>query len=327
MIVKIARYFPYPDIKRQTPSCSFQWKDITFTEEDVEACDYLVILDSPKKDFKVKVNRNNILHFSLEPPNEVSMYRQYGNSQTAIIYNQFDTKKNNVLSHGALPWHVDKDYDFLSDLKPDTLSKDNNIVWVTSNQRSSVGHINRMDFLESIRPLEFVKLYGRGINPIDDKWEVLSKSKYAIAYENYQNDYNWTEKITDCFLSYTMPLYFGCNRIENFFPKNSLIQLDPKDKHVSLYLKEISNSSKWEEGLEAIAEARNLALNEYQLFPFIYSQIKAIEAATGRYASQHKEWVHFTGGDKYFDNYPNSVYIKKQAAKLKRKIIAKISKS
>jgi hypothetical protein len=38
-------------------------------------------------------------------------FRNTGNMQikkVKIVYNQFNYKKNNVLSHGALPWHIDK---------------------------------------------------------------------------------------------------------------------------------------------------------------------------------------------------------------------------
>ena len=62
MIIKIARYFKYPDLNRQTPNCSMQWKDFTFTEEDIDECDYLVILDYPKDDFSIKVNSKNVLN-------------------------------------------------------------------------------------------------------------------------------------------------------------------------------------------------------------------------------------------------------------------------
>jgi hypothetical protein len=123
MIVKIERCFSYPDLKRQTPGCSMKWGDFTFTEDDVEECDYLVILDHPKKDFSIKVNKNNILHLCLEPPNEVSKYRQYANRNVKWIYNQLDIKKNNILSHGALPWHVDKDFDSLTQLNAESLPK------------------------------------------------------------------------------------------------------------------------------------------------------------------------------------------------------------
>lgn len=319
MLIKIERYYNYPDLKRQTPNCSMQWKDFTFTEAVVEECDYLVILDYPKEDCSVKVNPNNILHICLEPPNEVSKYRQYANKKTAVIYNQLDIKQNNILSHGALPWHVDKDYDFLMNLKQDDLVKEDKIVWITSNQRNSKGHRTRMNFLDSIRGLPFVDLYGRGIKPIADKWEVLQHSKYAIAYENFQNEYYWTEKIIDCFLSYTMPIYFGCTAIENYFPKNSFIQIDPKDKHIPLFLKEIVSSKKWEENKEAIEIARNLVLNEYQLFPFLYNQIKTLEEVRRGNLSVTKELVSFKGQNAYFDNYPFLVDFEKQFSKIKRR--------
>jgi hypothetical protein len=321
MIVKVESYFKHHfDLKKQTPNSSMQWGGFTFTDADVAECDYLVILDYPKDDFSVKVNKNNIIHICLEPPNEVSKYRQYGSKNTALIFNQLDIKKNNILSHGALPWHVNKSYDFLSDVKLETLTKENKVVWVTSDQRTSKGHNVRMDFLDNIKDLPFVELYGRGIRPIDDKWDALSTSKYAIAYENFQNDYYWTEKIVDCYLSFAMPLYYGCNSIENFFPKDSFIQIDPKDKHSELFLKEIVTSNKWEENLDSIIKARELILNKYQLFPFLCQQIDALEAINGVNAHQQKESFYFKGGNDYFDNYPFWIDFEKFMLKIKKKI-------
>nr|WP_315145698.1 glycosyltransferase family 10 [uncultured Flavobacterium sp.] len=320
MIIKIERYFKYPNLKRQTPSGEMKWGEFIFTEDNIDECDYLVILDYPKDDFSIKVNKNNIIHLCLEPPNEVSKYRQYGNKKASLIINQLDIKKNNILSHGALPWHINKDYDFLNHLKVEDLKKENKIVWITSNQRSSAGHNRRMDFLDQIKELPFVALYGRGIQSIDDKWEVLKNSKYGIAYENFQNDYYWTEKIIDCYLSYTMPLYFGCNNIENYFPNNSFIQIDPRDKHVHLFLKEIVASNKWEENIAELTKARDLILNEYQLFPFLYKQINEFELQKPEKDSLQKELISFKGGDKYFDNYPFSVKLHKEFFKIVRRL-------
>ncbi|MFQ6601632.1 glycosyltransferase family 10 domain-containing protein [Flavobacterium sp. C3NV] len=320
MVIKIERYFSYPDLKRQTPNHTMKWGEYAFTEDVIEECDYLVILEYPKNDFSIQVNKNNIIHICLEPANEVSKYRQYANKNVKWIFNQFEIKKNNILSHGALPWHIDKDFDFLKDLKVESLQKENKIVWVTSNQRTSKGHNKRMDFLDTIKPLSFVHLYGRGIKPVNDKWDVLNTAKYAIAYENFQSDYNWTEKITDCFLSYTMPLYFGCNRIEDYFPENSFIQIDPNDKHIDLFLKETVNSNKWEENLDAISKARDLVLNEYQLFPFIVNQIKTLGLDRPDAVKEKKDLIHFKGGNDYFDNYPIIITIEKEIFKFKRKI-------
>jgi len=320
MIVKIERYYSYPDLKRQTPNNSFKWKDITFTEDNIDECDYLVILEYPKNDFSIKVNKNNIIHICQEPPNEVSKYRQYSNKNVAIVINQLETRSKNILSHGALPWHIDKDFDFLNTLKFNDINKENEIVWVTSNQNSSKGHQSRMEFLNNIKNLPFINLYGRGINPIEDKWSVLSNSKYAIAYENFKSEYYWTEKIADCFLSYTMPIYYGNTSIENYFPKKSFIQLDSKDKHIHLFLKEIIKSNIWEENIEYIIEARNLILKKYQLFPFLYDKIMALESMNGEYFNLKKEIISFKGGNNFYNNYPLKVLIDKNIYKIKGKI-------
>ncbi|MGB6269841.1 MAG: glycosyltransferase family 10 [Olleya sp.] len=320
MLVKICRYYPYPDIKRQTPNQSFIWNNITFTEDDVEACDFLVILDYPKHDFKVKVNPNHVLHICLEPANEISKYRQFANKKATIIYNQYQSGGKYILSQPALPWHLDQDYDYFKTLKPEDLTKEDKIVWVTSNQRTSIQHKQRMDFLDTLVDVPFIDLFGRGIKPIDSKWDVMKTAKYAIAYENFKNDYNWTEKISDCFLSYTIPLYFGCNRIEDYFPKEAIIQIDPKDKHIKQFLKETVSSNQWEEKLEAIKEARQLVLDKYQMFPFIASQIEAIISKKGFGKLEDKIELSFKGGDAYFDNYPKSINIERFGRKIKFKI-------
>lgn len=318
MLVKIARYYKYPDIKRQTPNSSFKWGTYTFTEEDVDACDYLVILDHPKDDFSVKVKKNNIIHICQEPPNESSLYRQYGNKHNHLIINQIDTKKNNLLLHGALPWHINKDYDFLSSLTLEELKKEHKISWVTSNKNATKGHMRRMAFLNKIKDLEFVHLYGRGIKDIDDKWDALSDATYTIAYENYSNDYYWTEKISDAFLSLSMPIYVGCKKISNFFPEGSYIQIDPADKHIALFFKELIQSNRFEEAKESIIAARDLVLEKYQLFPYLADLFDKNETLHNHTGDVAKEY-HFKGGDAYFDNYPLTVGLKKSLFKLKRK--------
>ncbi|MFS4483047.1 glycosyltransferase family 10 domain-containing protein [Hyunsoonleella sp. 2307UL5-6] len=319
MLVKICRYYSYPDIKRQTPKQSFKWEDITFTEDNIDTCDFLVILDYPKTDISIKVNPNNILHLCLEPANEVSKYRQYANKKASVIYNQINQGGKYVLEQPALPWHLDKDYDFFKQLQAKDLKKEDKIVWVTSNQRTSIQHNKRMDFLESISDVPQVYLFGRGIKPIENKWDVMKTSKYAIAYENFKSDYYWTEKIADCFLSYTVPLYFGCNNIDDYFPSEAIIQIDPKDKHIKQFLKETVVSKVYNTKLEALKEARELVLDRYQLFPFLSKKINEIVLTKGKSTSDIKTPIHLKGGNAYYDNYPKSLEIQRFLRKLKHK--------
>ena len=323
MLVKIERYYSYPDIKNQTPNQSMIWNGITFTEENVPECDFVIILDYPKNDISLKVNKNNIFHFCLEPSNEVSKYRQFANKNASTIFNQLNADKKFELCYPALPWHIGLSYDELKNIEVKQLTKENKIVWVTSNQRSSIQHDFRMNFLDSIKILPFVELYGKGINPIESKWDVMKSSKYAIAFENFKSNYYWTEKIADCFLSYNIPIYYGCDNITNYFNSNSIIQLDPKDKHISLKLKELISSNYWEKNLDALVDSRNLVLEKYQMFSLFESVIRNHLVKFGEKSTQNKEHIFIKGQHMYFDNYPISVYLEKEFHKFIRKVNAK----
>lgn len=82
-----------------------------------------------------------------------------------------------------------------------------------------------------------------------------------------QNDY-WTEKIMDCFLACTMPVYSGCHNIGKYFPKNSYIELDIDNIDYSIKaMKEKIQGGFFEENYASILEARELCLNQYATAP------------------------------------------------------------
>lgn len=320
IIVRIERYFKYPDIMQQTPSGEGIWGNIRFTEEKIPECDYLVILDHPGADIEVSVNPENIFHICMEPPNEMTGYRQYANRKAKHIFNQIYTGKGSIQTHGALPWNLNKSYDMLVSLQLSELTKENKIAWITSNQRGTKGHLKRMQFLEKLKDIEEVDIRGRGIKPITDKWELLSACKYGIAYENYNSPYYWTEKIVDCFLSFTMPLYIGNENIHSYFPKESFIRIDPNETNIEKTLRDILSSDLWQKNIDAIEYSRTLILQKYQLFPFLHSLITHHQAVYGILSNNKKKQIAFRGGDKYFDNYPAHVYWKKTLIKFIRKM-------
>jgi hypothetical protein len=155
---------------------------------------------------------------------------------------------------------------------------------------------------------------------VADKWDVLSKYKYGIAYENFKNPFYWTEKIVDCYLSYNMPLYVGTENISNYFPKESYIQIQPEMINIKNYLKEILNSNIWEKNINAIVQARNLVLEKYQLFPFLFNLINFLQSTKGCNVLGQKELIELPGGDKYFDNYPITSLINKGFHKTLKKM-------
>lgn len=63
-----------------------------------------------------------------------------------------------------------------------------------------------------------------GNDVIFDKKDELFKYQFHIAIENCSIDNYFTEKILDCFITKTVPIYCGCNNIEKFFNDKGIIK-------------------------------------------------------------------------------------------------------
>jgi hypothetical protein len=53
--------------------------------------------------------------------------------------------------------------------------------------------------------------------PTDSKLALFETFQFAIVIENSQQENYFTEKIMDCLISKTIPIYFGCPNIDKFF--------------------------------------------------------------------------------------------------------------
>jgi len=107
--------------------------------------------------------------------------------------------------------------------------------FITSNKNMCVGHQFRLDCLNKIQQKNLnVDLYGRGINEIDSKLQGLKDYRFCIAMENdYTNNY-FTEKLLDCMLSGTIPIYHGCKNIEKYFDINGIITFETVDELIDI---------------------------------------------------------------------------------------------
>jgi hypothetical protein len=68
-----------------------------------------------------------------------------------------------------------------------------------------------------------VDSYGKGHNDIGYKLDGLKDYMFSIVIENSKLDYYFTEKIIDCFITGTIPIYWGCPSIGDFFDLNGVI--------------------------------------------------------------------------------------------------------
>ncbi len=66
-------------------------------------------------------------------------------------------------------------------------------------------------------------IYGSGYNPIDDKLLGLKDYMFSIVIENTKQDYYFSEKLLDCFTTGTIPIYWGCPSIGDFFNPEGIL--------------------------------------------------------------------------------------------------------
>ena len=278
-LVKIIKNWDEPNLLRQTPKSEGMWGDVKFTLDDVDECDYLLILNFAPKKTLVKVDPRNVWALIQEPyeadrfPWVESGHENFGMVFTHHIFSN-DIERY-VATQTCLPWHISKTYDELVEM--DIPKKTRMISWVSSQKVFLAGHRKRMKFYDQLSAdARFdIDYFGRGINEIEDKYQALAPYKYSIAIENSRSEHYWTEKIADCFLSYTIPIYYGCTNLSSYFPEKSFVQIDINNyQESSQVIAKILEEDIWEDRLNALKEARELVLNKYQLFPFISDLIE-----------------------------------------------------
>lgn len=74
-----------------------------------------------------------------------------------------------------------------------------------------------------------MEIFGRGYNPIPYKLPALQDFMFSFVIENCKMDYYFTEKLIDCLVTGTIPIYFGCPSIHKFFNIDGFIILDSEN--------------------------------------------------------------------------------------------------
>jgi hypothetical protein len=68
--------------------------------------------------------------------------------------------------------------------------------------------------------------YGKYKNPIGNKADALKDYMFSICVQNTKCDDYFTEIIMDCFLTGTVPIFWGTDRIGEYFDDNGIMQFD-----------------------------------------------------------------------------------------------------
>lgn len=277
---------------RQFPSSYPQWGNCHFDfDVDCREYDWLVVYQDlpPDGSFfteeKLSCPRERTMLITGEPSTITVFGRDYLRQFGCILSFQepWAMKHPNVIyHHPGLIWHYGLPFREGSFITWDQMEaagvpeKTEMLSTVCSQRTGNITlHSTRVDFTWRLKEeLEALDIYGHGVNPMNDKAEVLDPYRFHIAIENHVYDHHLTEKLPDAFLGHTVPFYHGAPNTAEYFPKESFIPIDINDydRSKDIIRSHLANNE-FEDRLPYIQEARRRVLEEQNLFAIIDRQI------------------------------------------------------
>ena len=100
-------------------------------------------------------------------------------------------------------------------------NKNKKISFIFSDKVGTYGHCFRHQIFNNFK--NKLDCFGHGVKSIATKDLALNDYMFSICIENSYVENYFTEKLIDCFMTGTIPIYCGCNNIFNYFNKNGII--------------------------------------------------------------------------------------------------------
>ena len=268
-----------------------------YVNEFIDDPDFVVVRGkSFKQPLTFNVAPENLVLTTSEPLSVLDYPSDYRRQFGLVCSCQERMKHPNVLYlPPVLPWYIgarfDKrgsgisqmDYDDFKSM--DFPEKTKLISVIGSNKAFTKGHIDRIRFIDRLKDVygDKVDVFGRGYNDFDDKWEVLSQYKYHIVIENSCSKYYWTEKLSDCYMAGTYPIYHGCTNIADYFPEGSYTHVDINDfENTCKVIDSLIGSDKYEKSQPMLLECKEKVLGEYNMFNIISRALDTLDPSLPR---------------------------------------------
>lgn len=140
------------------------------------------------------------------------------------------------------------------------------ISMVYSEKTWLFGHRLRHIIADSLLPkisYDKIELFGNGCNRhIKLKAEGTVDFMFQLAIENAKRKNYFADKILDCFACGTVPVYWGCDNIGEFFDERGIIKFNSPDDLINILKEEISEK-KYKSMLEYITINYDIFMNDY----------------------------------------------------------------
>jgi hypothetical protein len=270
-------------------------KEIYITTDD----DYthVIILNTAMPVLK-NIPKENVIGLAFEPPAFLNLTKEFVYYSIKYIGRYYIGTKGDLphpfYEHYSYMWHTTPLYSL-----PD---KKRFMSIMVSQKIDAPGHKYRHTLVQRILSSGLpIDIYGRGSSfyKKKDPIETMSFSKvmttdkqmnqdprikgefqeiepyldycFHICIENFKTNHYFSEKITNPLLCGTIPVYWGANKIEEYFPDNVICLSGNLEEDFELLCNIYKDPVKYrkEISVEKIKEKLNLVKKIEELFPFI----------------------------------------------------------
>jgi hypothetical protein len=240
---------------------NFEWDRNVSTNEDI-----LVVTD------------NFLAHNSTISKNKIAWLIE----PECISSHTYEYVKNNHSKFDIILTHektlLDLDYNtkfipfgccWIPEEEQKVYDKTKNVSVISSNKSFTNGHRLRHEVIEKFN--DKMDVFGRGYDPIEFKIYGLKDYRFSVVIENCKRDYWFTEKLIDCFATGTIPIYWGCPSIGDFFNTDGMLIFDSIDELNTIL--DNCNEDLYNSKLEIIKEnfekSKNFLLPDEYVYKFI----------------------------------------------------------
>lgn len=254
---------------------------ITYEEDYTHA----IILNTVMPELKIP--KNNVIGLAYEPNNFLELTSNF------IEYSKKNIGKYFIGEKLNLPSPFIEHHGFLTRLPlTKNIPRKNKIMsMMVSHKNNAPGHRYRHKLVQAILKTNLpIDIWGNGTKfynnlgdiriKTDFPWSEINKMydeyKFHIAIENFTTPEYMSEKVLNCFICSTMPIYWGCKNIKNYINDENIILLSSEEdlnkrieNDIKLLTEIINNPDKYYNPIKLNDPKLNKLLN---IFDFIEEQ-------------------------------------------------------
>jgi GR25 family glycosyltransferase involved in LPS biosynthesis/tetratricopeptide (TPR) repeat protein len=234
--------------------------------------DYFVIINSPPPGEVYDPSRTIV--FQMEPwvydPSKnwgVKTWGEWAEPDPAKFMHVHSHKKflNNV------QWTLGGDLNKLPE-------KQDRVSFIVSQKLNDTGHVLRHQYVSKFP--EMIDVFGRanyrslsnyiGQVPGDDRYNVYSDYKYALAVENNSEHNYATEKIWEPLLCECLVFYWGCPNLEDYIDSRAFVRL-PLENPAEAFeiVRKAVKEDWWSQRIDVIRKMKNKIRTQLGMFPML----------------------------------------------------------